>query len=565
MPTVETTEADRATRPTNGHPVGSALIAPVPTVRVAQPGRSGPDPADPARSGRNQPDQGDPTRPDGTDPTKKATGRRWFRPGRSDRAEETRPDPRPDPTRATRSTGPKRPDRARRREATESVDAKARRAWLADQGATVGIPRGYSWAFLALVVTTIVSAGSAFWFVFGNVTDTAAMVGVPYAQQRVVSPAIDVIVIGLTVYVQYLVMADGDPAIIKLTRRLLVGASAVMLLMNATPPVLAALTTEYTGPLMRATEEFTPTFDRMTTGQLWGRAALDLIITGSLVAWSHWGPKVFSGLAGIRARSDRAALREVDDRTFATEADRAAAAQFRSEATRLLEDARSEATALVASARSEATALLDQAARDRRAAAAAARSATDTTVEADQVRERASREAEATLAEAQATAGRLRRQLEDEHREIAAERQKMTGYREQLDREHLAARAQIERERDQLADDRRALEDLSAEVFRESATPPAARPPGSPNRPPATGTSSPSKQPAQAGRRMPAAQRIAQGVEKYKRDVESWAAAPPKKDDVMRVCSTYGEIALKIREQLIQDAKALVGASTESN
>lgn len=573
----ETTEGDRATRPANGHAVATAVSDQVATGRVARPDRDQADPTAMIRPAVTRPDHGDPT-PDPTGkPTKKAT------------ADPTgkRPDQESDPT------APKRPRRLgrlvaplrrRRRKPTESVEDKARRAWLADQGATVGIPRGHGWAFFALLVTTIVSGGSSFWFVFGNVTDIAAMVGVPYAQQRVVSPAIDVIVIGLTVYVHYLVMANGDPAVIRLTRRLLVGASAIMLLMNATPPVLAALTTNYAGPLMKATESFTPTFDRMTTGQLWGRAALDVVITGSLVAWSHWGPRVFSGLAGIQARSDRAALKLVADRTFATEADRAEAArllaertalvdQARAEATALLDRARSEAAALVGSARSEATALLDQAASDRRAAAVAARSATDTTTEADQLRDRAGREAEALIAEAQAAAARARKTLEDERAEIAQERAEMARRREQLEQQAAEKRAKLEREQESLADDRRALEELAAEVERQAAEPPPPVPPKTPKAPngaPPAGTGTP--RPPAAGatgssKRRPKSESIALGVEAWKKEHgETWPLVDPKKAEVMRVTGAHSELALEIRGRIIAEADGVQAhAGTESS
>lgn len=566
MPTAETTADDRATRPPNGRPVATALDDQVPTVRVGRPDRVGSDPTQATRPDATRPDRGDPTEATRPDPTGKATEKPTKKRRRPDRD---------DPTQATRPRRPRRLGRLvrRRRKPTESVDEKARRAWLTDQGASVGIPRGYGWAFLALVVTTIVSAGSAFWFVFGNVTDTAAMAGVPYEQQRVVSPAIDVIVVGLTVYVQYLVMADGDPAIIRLTRRLLVGASVIMLLMNATPPVLAALTTDYAGPLMKATESFTPTFDQMTTGQLWGRAGMDVIITGSLVAWSHWGPRVFSGLAGIRARSDRAALREVDDRTFATVADRAEADRLRSEATALLEQARSEAAALVVSARSEATALLDQAGRDRAAAAAAARSATDTTAEADQARARAGREADATVTEARQEADRLRRQLERERAEVEQERQRLAGERAGLEGQAAAARAQLERSRDQLADDRRALEDLAAEVERDAAAVPPAPssskpPPRQANGAPAASTPRPPAQPAAGRARRPKEETIALGVAAWKEHhgAEWYRVQPIKKPDVMRICQTHSEMAMLIRGRLQAEADQ-VGqpASTESS
>lgn len=527
---------DRANRPHNGRDVADH----VPTVRPAL----------------IRPDQT--TRPDQIS-SDRARSDEATRPGR--------PDPTgPDPTESShkKPTGRKRPRRlgrllpTLRRKPTESVDTKARRAQLADQGATVGIPRGYGWAFLAMTVTTVVSAGAAFWFVFGNVTDIAAAVGVPHAQQKVVSPAIDVVVLGLTVVVQYLVFANAPAEYITLTRRLLVGSAVLMMLLNAAPPVLAALTTDYTGPILKATESFTPAYDQMKAGQLWGRAGLDIAITGILVAWSHWGPKVVKGFAEIKRRSDRAALAIVQARAFATEADRAEADRLRSEATELLEQARLTAADLIDRARAEATEALEQVERDRVAAASAARSATHTTAEAEEIRARAGREAEATIAEASAAADRARRALEDERAEIAQERQQMAAQRAELERQAAEVRAQLERERDALADDRRALEDLAAEVERQASTPPP-KPPASSagGRPPAGGTTPrpPSQGPA---KRRPKAESIELGVAAWKaKHGDEWASVDPKKADVMSVTGAYGELALSIRARIMAEADGL--------
>lgn len=540
MTTDQATEHDRRIRPTNGRVV-SDQVATVPTRLIRPTDPTGSYPTEATRPTRpDQGDQGDPTnptRPDRGDPTVKAT------------KDPTRPD-RAHPTEATRP-------RRLGRKATESVDQKARRAQLADQGATVGIPRGYGWAFFALVVTTLVSAGAAFWFVFGNVTDTAGMVGVPWAQQKVVSPAVDVIVLGLTFVVQYLVMANATADVIALTRRLLVGASALMLVLNATPPVLAALTTDYAGPLLKATEKFTPAFDQMTTGQLWGRAAIDAVITGILVAWSHWGPKVVRGFAEIKLRADRAALVVAEARTLATEADRAEADRARSEATALLDRARSEATNLIVSARSEATRLADQAGRELAAAAAARRSVTDQTAEADQAVTRAGRQAEATVAEAHDQAARVRRQLEADRAELEADRAALVARLKQRDDELAAAHSALERDRDALADDRRALEDLAAEVARQADQPA----PAAVNRParpkpatPAAPAAAP-KLPAAGKTRRPRSESIELGAAKYKADVKTWADAPPKKADVMQVCAVHSELAMDIRDRLIKDAE----------
>jgi hypothetical protein len=422
-----------------------------------------------------------------------------------------------------------------------------------------------------MIVTTVVSSGAAFWFVFGNVTDIAALVGVPYAQQKVVSPAVDVVVLGLTVVVQYLVFANAPTEYVTLTRRLLVGAAVLMLLLNATPPVLAALTTDYVGPLLKATADFTPAYDQMTAGQLWGRAGVDVVITGILVAWSHWGPKVVKGFAEIKRRSDRAALVVVEARRLATEADRAEADRLRSEATDLLEQAQAAAAALVDHARSEATALLDQAERDRTTAAAAARSATNTTAEADQVRTRAGREAEALIADATAAADRARRQLDEERREIAQERQQMAALRAQLTHQAAEARAQLDRERDQLADDRRALEDLAAEVERQASTPaPAASKaaPSSTPRPPAASAST-TRAPAQGatGKRRPKSESITLGVEAWKKAFgDDWSTTDPKKTEVMRVTGAHSELALEIRGRIIAEADGVKAhAGTESS
>ena len=433
------------------------------------------------------------------------------------------------PTGDRRPTGSPTGDRK-----ANTVDDRARRAQVADQHGTVGIPRGYGAAFALLLATTVISGGAAFLFSFGNVKETAAMFGVLHWIQPLFAGAIDVIVIGLTGVMQWLSLANANPATIRQLRRFLLAAGLAMLAANVAPSIVGAFATSYTGPMMRATADFTPTFDQMTQGQLIGRALFEAVIPAALIWWSHLGPKAVRAFGEIRARADRAALAVVQARTLATDADRAAAAAAKAAADRILADARTAADRITAEA--------DQA----RAAAADRLAAIQAT--ADRAAVDADRTRSAAEQDAAAEADRLRR---------AADR--LTADRAELDAEFARVR-DLEREATEMM---RAAEDLVAEAARNTPTVdrPTAQPTNRPPKPAAKRTAA-ARTAGDKGdnvrQLVTADQLFVQRVQECKeKHFPDWRTRVITKKEVMDALGKSSDIANPIRRQLEIDRLAL--------
>jgi hypothetical protein len=280
---------------------------------------------------------------------------------------------------------------------------------------------------------------ASFLFSFGNVRSVAIMLGVPGWIQPLISPAVDVSVVGLIVVIQFLITAGIHPRRLRAANTLLIAAGVAMMAANVAPSLVLAATGH--------------------GDRYYGRAALDAVTPALLIAWAHVGPKLVHLFVEVREKA-RSEARQVDvERTLATEADRAAAAAALTEALAEAERLRTEASEELAAAASV---------RQREAEAAQL---------AEQERTRALRElAERMDEQERTTLARLA------NRERTSETDAARRTREA---ELLAQRAQAEltearriaeaaaAERTAAAEDRRAAEELLASV--PSVQPPSVR------------------------------------------------------------------------------------------
>lgn len=286
-----------------------------------------------------------------------------------------------------------------------------------------------------LLGTTVITGLSSLLFSFGNVRDTLVELGWKKDLASLYTPAVDVSVIGLILVIQYLVTAGIAPERLRKANRLLAGAGLAMLGANIVPSLL-------TGALNDEPAAY-------------GRAAFDAVLPALLIAWSHVGPFLVSLFREIRSNAEAAAFAIVEERTWATEADRAAAAAAlsaaRTEASRIVRDATAEAERL----RTEASEELAAAASVRQSeAAAAARADRQRRLAADELEDQlAARERDVTrdLVARERSAGT----------EAAGRLREAEHLRAQADADLAEARrlvASIGPDRDAAASDRRAAE-----------------------------------------------------------------------------------------------------------
>ncbi|MEA5358297.1 hypothetical protein VA596_02010 [Amycolatopsis sp., V23-08] len=111
--------------------------------------------------------------------------------------------------------------------------------------------------------------GLSFLFGFGNVLNLALKLQVPVLVAPLVAPAVDLTVLGLLVGTRHLALTGAGEDVLRPTRRLLLAASAVTLLLNIADPIFA--------------------------GQ-WGKAAFDSVGPLLLIGWADTGPGLFRAL-----------------------------------------------------------------------------------------------------------------------------------------------------------------------------------------------------------------------------------------------------------------------------
>lgn len=539
---------------------------------------------------------------DSTKPSADSADRPWWK-----RAKPAKPAQSVKPSAdETADNGPgwlerRREKKAKRR--AEETDMRARRALVAEQAGGHGALGGWWVAMWSFGTTTAISALAALFFSMGNVSETAMAAGLPYAISMAISPTTDAVVIGLTVTVQYLVMAGSTAKYIRAAKAALIFSAAVMLLINCLPSVIGALTTEYAGPIMKASKDFTPAQDQLTASQLWWKATLEAIVPGILVMWSHVGPKIAEAFAEIRDRANRAALAKVDLRTMATERDRAAAEQDRAAAAAAREAAEHSAAKLREAAEEAAAELRRIAVRDAdeiRAAAShkAAEMLHLVDGDAETIRQRVSAELSADKqqavrelaearrirAEAEIAAADAARQAENARREAqhlldAARRNaSRTAESAGVEADLLSVRARAElaearrlveqaaadkaaadKARQESADNLRAAEELVAEMTGGS---PAVRgqrggqaggQPGNPAGLHGVPT---------IGGRKSGDELKAERVAAVKQARPDWATHPPTQSEIAQIIGASGGSATSpVRKQLAEDAIALQAAA----
>jgi len=128
-------------------------------------------------------------------------------------------------------------------------------------------------------VTTIVGVvvGLTFLFGFGNVWSLALRLGVPAVVAPLVAPAVDLSVVGLLLGCRHLAIHNGNPAVLRRARWLLLFSSVVTLALNVAGPLAAGHA---------------------------GTAAFDAVGPVLLIGWSEVGPGL---LHAINTADDRPA------------------------------------------------------------------------------------------------------------------------------------------------------------------------------------------------------------------------------------------------------------------
>lgn len=121
----------------------------------------------------------------------------------------------------------------------------------------------------AVTVIMSVVVGLTFLFGFGNVLNLALRLGVPVWVAPLVSPAVDLSILGLLLGIRQLALAGATPVQLRPARRLLVFASAVTLALNVADPLVAG---EY------------------------GKAAFDAVGSLLLIGWAEVGPDLLRAL-----------------------------------------------------------------------------------------------------------------------------------------------------------------------------------------------------------------------------------------------------------------------------
>lgn len=297
------------------------------------------------------------------------------------------------------------------------------------------VPKMHVPMLIVLVATTVITGLSSLLFSYGNVRKTLIELGWDDLLASLYTPAVDVTVIGLILVGQYLVAAGIAPERLTKANRLLAAAGFAMLGANVVPSLITGYANEEPAA--------------------YGRAVADAVLPAILIAWSHIGPYLIGLFAEIRANAEAAARAAVDQRTDATEADRAAAATelaaARAEAARLRADA-SEELAAAASVRQSEDAAAAAAERER----------------ADAARQLAAWIADQERTTADRLAARERTTDSEAARKMrAAELLAQRAEAELTEARQLAAQAHRDRaaatsERDAAAADRRAAEELLA-------------------------------------------------------------------------------------------------------
>lgn len=537
---------------------------------------------------------GQPSADSHTDKNRAADKTPWWRPNR-------RPEPPKPPTDKiadkAADTAPGWAERRRlKRQATRDdiTDVRARRALIAEQtGGSSGMG-GWWIAMWSFGTTTLISALAALVFSMGNVSSTAMAAGIPWLISMAISPTVDVVVIGLTVVVQFMVLAGASPQYVRSAKRMLIFSAAAMLLINSAPSVIGAMTTDYAGPLMHATRDYTPAVDQLTATQLWWKAAIEAIVPGILVLWSHVGPKIAEGLGEIRHRTNLAALAKVEVRTLATEQDRAAADAARAAAAAELADAREQATALRRMAELEVEQLRAAAAKqaaqlrqDADSQAEALRRELSANLSAD--RDTAAREmakARQMMLEAQAlvdnaradrdAAQRTAERLVEEARRTAEQTTVRAGHEvemlnsraatelaqaRQLAAQAAADKAAAEEKLRLSADNLRAAEQLLAEATADS-TPVHGQRGGQAGGQPAVRRAVPAQPPA-AGR-LSAEELLDRRVALVKQAREDWAVKIPTQGEIAEIIGvTGGSATSPVRKRLAEEASALSSQPAE--
>lgn len=309
-----------------------------------------------------------------------------------------------------------------------------------------GVPRMHVPMLVVLVATTVITGVASLVFSYGNVRSTLIGLGWQPWLASLYTPAVDVTVIGLILVGQYLVAAGIAPERLARANRLLAAAGFAMLGANVIP----SLITGYAHNQPAA----------------YGSALANAVLPSFLIAWSHIGPYLVGLFAEIRSNAEAAARAIVDQRTDATEADRAAAAAA-------LAEARAEAARIRSEAAEELAAAASVRQREEDAARAAERERTDAQrTLADWIARQERTTTERLSAQELATDSEATRKMR------AAELLAQRAQAELSEARELAAHAHADRaaaasERDAAAADRRAAEELLAAAG--TPAPPAER------------------------------------------------------------------------------------------
>jgi hypothetical protein len=322
------------------------------------------------------------------------------------------------------------------------------------------VPKLHGIMLVVLVGATVVTGLASLVFSYGNVRLTLIGLGWEAWLASLYTPAVDVTVISLILVLQYLASAGVAQGRLRKPTWLLAGAGLAMLGANVVPSLITGWAKDQPSA--------------------YGRALADAVLPAILIAWSHIGPYLLGLFTEIRVAAEAAALEVKERRTWATEADQAAAAaalaDAKTEAGRIIAEARAEAVRL----RSAASDELAEAAsvRQREAAAAAA---------AELDRTNAQRSLTATLAETERTT--LARLADEKRRaetdaagrgreaELLAQRaQAELAEARRVAEQAASERRQAEAERMQAAADVRTAEELLAAAQSAAAARPARKP-----------------------------------------------------------------------------------------
>lgn len=238
--------------------------------------------------------------------------------------------------------------------------------------ARTSVPRLHGTMLSVLVLATVITGLASLLFSFGNVRNTLVELGWEKWLASLYTPAVDVTVIALIVVGQYLVNAGIAPERLARANRLLAGAGLAMLGANVAPSLISGYANDQPQEI--------------------GRAVADAVLPAILIAWSHTGPYLIGLFAEIKANAEAEALHIMERRTWATEADRAEAAQA-------LASAQSEALQIIAEASEEAAQLRAEASEELAMAASVRQRESEAAAAGELERTKAARQLTASLAE----------------------------------------------------------------------------------------------------------------------------------------------------------------------